>query len=146
MINNVKMVDIGGRLKSPLPDSEIVLKMIRELRIFYSTKMRELQHTTKNDFTNVLNHFMAELKEIEDVAEKSKVLIVRLVGSVNNVEKTLNSYRRKLKKTKKQNPGYKQHMQIVESYLNKVRKIKKGVREEAERSIREEKWIHDEAA
>ena len=139
------MVDLG-RLKSPLPDSEIVLKMIRELRIFYTTKIRELQYATKKDFTNVLNHFMAELKEIEDVAEKSKVLIVRLVTSVNNVEKTLNSYRRKIKKTKKQNPGYKQHMEIVESYLEKVRKIKKKVKEEAERSAKEENWIRKEAA
>jgi len=142
---NVKMVDFG-RLKSPLPDSEIVLKMIRELKLFYTAKVRERQHASNNDIKNQLVHITAELNEVEDVSEKAKVLIIRLIESVNNVEKTLNSYRRKLKKTQKKNPNARQYLKVVESYLGQVRTIKRTIRDESRRSTQEEKWVHDAAA
>ena len=92
------MVEIGGRLQSPLPDYELVMKTIR--RLWESCqKHSELQQAlAKHNFKKILSSFQEEVDIIEEAAEKLRVKMIRLEETLKSVETTLNSYRRNLKK------------------------------------------------
>jgi len=130
------MVDVG-RLKSPLPDSELILSMIRKLQQSYHLNTEESKALAKRDFKSFLVSFEKELELIQDVAEKAKVRLVRLEDSLKPVESTLNNYRRNLEKRKK-DPSVKPLLQLFDTLLIDIRKIKNKIIEEARRSRREE--------
>ena len=133
------MVDLG-RLKSPLPDSELILKMIRELQQSYNINSEKGRALARKDFKGFLTSFEKELELIQDVAEKIKVRIVRLEYSLKSVESTLNNYKRNLQKRGK-DPSVKPVLNIIEAFLTDIRKIKNKIIEEARRSRREERNI-----
>jgi len=128
------------RLISPLPDSELILKMIRELQQSYNLHTKKGKALAKRDFGNYLKDFEQELAYIEDVAEKARIKIVRMEESLKSVESSLKSFNRKLKKNKK-NPTAKPAMQLLESFLTDIRKIRSKIKSEARRSGREERNI-----
>ena len=130
------MVDVG-RLKSPLPDSELILSMIRKLQQSYHLNTEESKALAKRDFKSFLVSVEKELELIQDVAEKAKVRLVRLEDSLKPVESTLNNYRRNLEKRKK-DPSVKPLLQLFDTLLIDIRKIKNKIIEEARRSRREE--------
>ena len=130
------MVDVG-RLKSPLPNSELILSMIRKLQQSYHLNTEEGKALARRNFKDFLVSFEKELELIQDVAEQTKVRIVRLEGSLKSVESTLNDYRGKLKKRGK-DPSVKPLLQLIDTFLADIRKIKNKIIEEARRSRREE--------
>ncbi len=146
-----------GRLVSPLSDAELILKMIRELKMSYSFHLQQKNARVRNDMASLLRNVEQDLGQIEDVSEKTKVKELRLEISLKSVEANLNSYRRNLKKKmklekKNKQPKlenyrrYNESLEYVETLLAEIREIKKGIREESRRAIQEEKAIHREAA
>ena len=133
------MVDVG-RLKSPLPNSELILSMIRKLQQSYHLNTEEGKALARRNFKDFLVSFEKELELIQDVAEQTKVRIVRLEGSLKSVESTLNNYKRNLQK-KGKDPSVKPVLNIIEAFLTDIRKIKNKIIEEAKRSRTEERRI-----
>ena len=131
------VIDLG-RLRSPLPDAELVLKMIRELKESYNLHLQAQDSMAKKHFGILLRFIKDELGKVEDVAEKTKVQIIRLEDKLKSVEASLNSYRRNLKKIAKKDPSAKQAMEFVESLLADVRAIKNKILAESGRATREE--------
>ena len=127
-----------GRLRSPLPISELTLSMIRKLKESYHLNSQLEEAMGKSDFGNFFQSFEKELAKIESVAEQTKVIIVRLEDRLKSVEAKLSEYRKKLKKISRKNPSAKQHLKFVESLLSQVKKIKNHIIAEAGRAIREE--------
>jgi len=140
LIGDFMVIDLG-RLKSPLSDAELVLKMIRELKESYNLHLQVQDSMAKKHFRTLLRFLRDELGKVEDVAEKTKVQIIRLEEELKSFEASLNSYRRNLKKTAKKNPSAKQAIEFVESLLADVRKIKNYLIDESRRSIVEERRI-----
>ena len=134
-------VDLG-RLKSPLSDPELILKMIRRAKEVEPLHMQQLRAAstsrTLEEFKGFFKTFQEELNMIEDVAEKTKVVKVRMLDSLKKVEAILNSYRRNLERRQKKEPEAKQTLNGVESLLDDIRNLKKRIKEETEASVREE--------
>jgi len=140
LIGDFMGIDLG-RLRSPLSDAELVLKMIRELKESYNLHLQVQDSMAKKHFKILLKFLKDELGKVEDVAEKTKVQIIRLEDELKSVESSLNSYRRNLKKIAKKDPSAKQAMEFVESLLADVRKIKSHIINESRRSIIEEQRV-----
>ncbi len=140
LIGDFMGIDLG-RLKSPLPDSELILKMIRQLKESYTIHLQINDSRARKDFANFLRLIKQELGKVEDIAEKTKVIIVRLEDQLKSVEASLNSYRRNIKKRAGKEPAARQALQFVASLLEGVRKIREQVINESRRSIIEEKRV-----
>ena len=134
------MVEIGGRLQSPLPDYELVMKTIRRLWESCQKHSELKQALAKHNFKKILSSFQEEVDIIEEAAEKLRVKMIRLEETLKSVEATLNSYRRNLKKRvkKHKDASAKPQLEIVESLLKQIKKLKKEVRDEARRAASEE--------
>ena len=140
LIGDFMGIDLG-RLKSPLPDSELVLNMIRKLKETYALHLQIQNSMARKDFRNFLRLIRGELIKVEDLAEKTKVILVRLEEQLKSVEASLNRYRGNLKKRARKEPAAKQALQFVESLLADVRGIKNYLIDESRRSIVEERRI-----
>ena len=120
-----------GRLKSPLPDSELILKMIRELKESYHAHLQTQEYLTRKDFAAFLRSIRGEIGKVEDVAEKTRVIIIRLEEQLKSVEASLNSYMANIKKRARKEPAAKQALQFVESLLGDIRQIRKHIKNES---------------
>lgn len=130
LIGDFMGIDLG-RLKSPLPDSELILKMIRELKESYHIHLQIQDSLARKDFRNFLRFIREELGKVEDLAEKTKVIIVRLEDQLKSVESSLNSYRRNINKRARKEPAAKQALQFVDSLLEDIRQIRKHIKNES---------------
>lgn len=132
------MVEIGGRLQSPLPDYELVMKTIRRLWESCQKHSELKQALAKHNFKKILSSFQEEVDIIEEAAEKLRVKMIRLEETLKSVETTLKDYKKEFKKRLKKDASAKPQLEVVKSLLKQIKKLKKEVRDEARRAASEE--------
>ena len=131
---------LGGRLRSLKSNAEIrntIVRLENERQTFYEQR---IQAGVERKYENYFDLLEKELPKMEEVASYTKVLLVRFLESLQLVESNLNG-RKKASERKSGEDSAKQELRIVNNYLNRIGKLKTRMREEATRSILDERKI-----
>ena len=130
------MVDFG-RLKSPLPHSEITLSMIRSIKQEYNKFLQQNQDLAQGDYGKFLKDFQDNFDLIGKLSQDLGVLEVRMEGSLNSIESKLVGYRKNFKN----HPNAKEMLGKINSFLEVIAKIRNAMRNETKRTIIDQRKI-----
>ncbi len=130
------------RLRSLLPDTELILNARESFMNVQGHYNFYNQALKKKQFGKFLNFFEKEIEAIDDTALKIKRIKLRFLANLNSVELELNTYRKQYKTASKKNPAAKQQIHVIESLLEKIKNIKKHVKNEIGKSTYDERNLH----
>ncbi|MBW2976147.1 hypothetical protein KY347_01725 [Candidatus Woesearchaeota archaeon] len=126
-----------ARLRSPLPHAEIILGIIRDMKLEYTRHRKANRNLVKGNYKKFLEIFGEEFKSLDHAAEKIRVLEVRLEEQLKTLDLKLNRYRKSLAG----HPEGRHLLHSISLYLKKIRSIRSSIKTEANRSLREESTI-----
>lgn len=138
------MVGQKGTLVDPCRTHSMIIRDLRkELWTENSKFKKSNRKLSKKDYANFLLELEHEFKLLEEAAEEIRTLELRLVGSLNNVEKKLRDYKGKIKHH--QHPKFHDYRDNIEKLLQRIRNIAHEIDRGTHISIREEGYIHAHA-
>ncbi len=130
-----------GTLQSPLPDSELVLRMIRELKETYHLLAQEQASLRDNHYSNFVHALGKEIQLLSRVEAEVQTKIVRATQRLRNAEQTLQNYHGQIKKSG--HPQAHMHLATINQILSKMKTLKTAAKSDRERSIRRSNMARD---
>ncbi|MBS3102268.1 hypothetical protein J4458_02375 [Candidatus Woesearchaeota archaeon] len=126
-----------GRLKSPLSYSELTNVIIRGMKIAHGKHTEEHKELVRGQYAAFLRSIEQELNSLEKVAERVRVLVVRLEESLKSFRANMKQYRKKIKKYPHAGP----YLRVIDDLIRTDARIRKALKAEARRAAREDKKI-----
>ena len=130
-----------GRLKSPLPHPELRNSIVRLTNEWISLCQQRINAAAGSDFKTYFNSFEGELLKLSDIGLKTKVILVRLQESLKIVESNLQSKKSQLRVKSGQDTDVRQLTNQIDSYLSRIREIKRRIKEEETKCVLDERKI-----
>lgn len=130
-----------GRLKSPLSYPELRNLMVRRANQWIVSFGQMEDAGARSNFENYFKSFESQLVSLSDVGLTSKVLLVRLQGSLKLVEADLKNKKSELEKKSRQEPDARSLINQIDSHLERIRRIKHRIKEEEKRCVLDERKI-----